>query len=473
MGDERSAPRCARPSPSSRACSRPSARRVGSVRRRRSSTSPATPRTRRSTRGSASSCDALDRERGTGPATGSSTWRRRRRLTRSSSTSARRGSTGARERAGWTRIVIEKPFGPRPGERARAEPDGRAGVFDEDQIYRIDHYLGKETVQNILVFRFANAIFEPLWNRKYVDHVQITVAETLGVEGARRLLRGGRRAARHGAEPPAPAAVPGRDGAAGLASTPSPSATRRSRCCARMRPIDPRRASTRVAVRGQYGAGVRSAASRCPGYREEEGVAPRLDDRDLRRAQARRRQLALGGRAVLPAHGQAAAQARDRDRGPVQADAAPARSAASPTPASSRTCSCCASSPTRASRSASTPRCPGPSCASAPVKMDFRYGAAFGGDPPEAYERLLLDAMLGDAHAVRAPRRGRSRVGAVGPVLDRWAAASKASSRTTRRGPGDRRRPTCSSSARAVAGAGCRPISRCRPISAGCAAAAT
>src|SRR6202041_2102733 len=81
----------------------------------------------------------------------------------------------------WRRVVVEKPFG-HDLESAKTLNQQLLKVADEKQVFRIDHYLGKETVQNIMAFRFANGIFEPVWNRRYVDHVQVTVSETLGVE---------------------------------------------------------------------------------------------------------------------------------------------------------------------------------------------------------------------------------------------------------------------------------------------------
>ena len=85
-------------------------------------------------------------------------------------------------RSRWVRVIIEKPFG-HDLESAKALNDEVNKVFHEDQIFRIDHYLGKETVQNILVFRFANGIFENVWNRNYIDHIEITAAESIGIEG--------------------------------------------------------------------------------------------------------------------------------------------------------------------------------------------------------------------------------------------------------------------------------------------------
>ncbi len=90
--------------------------------------------------------------------------------------------TDGSDKKPWVRTIIEKPFG-HDLDSARALNDEVNKVFDEDQIFRIDHYLGKETVQNILVFRFANGIFENVWNRNYIDHVEITAAESIGIEG--------------------------------------------------------------------------------------------------------------------------------------------------------------------------------------------------------------------------------------------------------------------------------------------------
>ena len=124
--------------------------------------------------------------------------------------------------------------------RRRHSIESFSGVLEEHQIYRIDHYLGKETVQNILVLRFANGMFEPIWNRDHIDHVQITVAETLTVGRRGRFYDATGALARHGAEPSVPAAVARGHGAARRASRRTPSARKRpklsTRCMCRMKP---------------------------------------------------------------------------------------------------------------------------------------------------------------------------------------------------------------------------------------------
>ena len=216
------------------------------------------------------------------------------------------------------RVVMEKPIG-HDLASARAINDAVGRVFEESQIFRIDHYLGKESVQNLLVTRFANTFLEPLWNSHWIDHVQITVAESLGVGEPRRLLRRLRRAARHGAEPPAPAALPGRDGAADV-RRPRDRARREAQgapgAASRWRP--PTSTATPCAAGTAPGWSTASPCRRTP-----TSWATASRHRDVRGAQGRGAELALGRRAVLPAHRQADGPPALGDRGAVQGAAAP------------------------------------------------------------------------------------------------------------------------------------------------------
>jgi glucose-6-phosphate 1-dehydrogenase len=169
---------------------------------------------------------------------------------------------------GWRRIVIEKPFG-RDLDSARRLNAAIHDTWDESQVYRIDHYLGKETVQNLMAIRFGNAIFEPLWNRGYVDHVQITAAEDLGLEGragyyeeagiVRDMLQNHlmQLFALTAMEPPA-------------AFDAEAIRDEKTKVLRAVKPIPAGRVK-QVAVRGQYGPGSMDG-ERVPGYREEPGV---------------------------------------------------------------------------------------------------------------------------------------------------------------------------------------------------------
>jgi hypothetical protein len=219
--------------------------------------------------------------------------------------------------------------------------------MDEDQIYRIDHYLGKETVQNIMVFRFANGFIEPLWNRNHIDHVQITVAESVGVEhrgayyeeaGALRDMIPNHLLVLLGF----------------LAMEPPNSFEAKAlrdevnKVLDAIKPLTPEQVLTH-AVRGQYGPGTMPDGEQVQAYRSSPGVDPKVPHRDLRRAQADHGQLALGRRALLSAHRQAPDRPVHRGRHPVQEGAdhhVPGHRRRRGDP----TCWCCASSPTRASR---------------------------------------------------------------------------------------------------------------------------
>jgi len=292
----------------------------------------------------------------------------------------------------FSRIIVEKPIG-HDLESARRINDALAQAFDEQQVFRIDHYLGKETVQNILVMRFGNAIFEPLWNQKYVDHVQITVAEEEGV-GTRARYYEEAGALRDmvqnhmlqllcltAMEPPwSMDADVVRDQRLAVLNCLRPITARDLDCCA---------------VRAQYAGGFVRGAE-VSGYREEDGVAPdsktetyvalkaHIDNwrwagvpfylRTGRRLPKRATEIAVQFKDVPPILFNIHPEA------PLDANVLVFRI-----------------QPDEGMSLRISTKVPGARVRIYPVKMDFRYGSTFGDQSPEAYERLLLDVMAGDA----------------------------------------------------------------------------
>jgi glucose-6-phosphate 1-dehydrogenase len=317
---------------------------------------------------------------------------------------------------GWVRIIIEKPFG-RDLASSRALNQVVTSVFAEEQVYRIDHYLGKETVQNILVFRWANGIFEPLWNRSHVDHVQITVGESIGVEnrGAYYEEAGALRdmIQNHilqllclvAMEPPVTFdAAPVRD--------------EKTKVMHAIRPIAADEVD-RLAVRGQYGPGFVDGR-RVVGYREENGVSStsitetfavlRLEVDNWRWAGVPF-YLRTGKRLAKRAS-EIAVQFKPTPhlvfRRNPEVLAEPNLLALRIQPDEGMSLSFAA-------------KLPGPNLRIRPVEMEFDYGRAFGGEPPEAYERLLLDAMKGDPTLYARGEWVDLAWELLTPVLEAWA----------------------------------------------------
>ena len=291
-------------------------------------------------------------------------------------------------RKGWTRVIVEKPF----GHDLESAQDLNALLhkhFDESQIFRIDHYLGKETVQNMLALRFANGIFEPIWNRQFIDHIQITVAETLGIEGRAEYYEeaGAIRdifqnhllqlIALTAMEPPIDLAADSvrNEKVKVLKSihTPGP----------------------KHVVRGQYGRGY-IEGQEVPGYREEAGVDPssmtetfiaaklfvdnwRWADTPIyiragKRMARRETTIAIEfKRAPHPPFVEAAADGLRPNVLLIHIQ------------------------PDEGVSLEIGAKVPGQGLQIRTVHMDFLYGGAFRTDLPEAYERLLVDCMRGDA----------------------------------------------------------------------------
>ena len=319
-----------------------------------------------------------------------------------------------RHDGGWRRVVIEKPFG-HDLESAKKLNREVGKVFREAQVYRIDHYLGKETVRNLLVFRFGNGIFEPLWNRRYVDHVQVTVAESIGIEGRGQFYEetGAVRdviqnhllqlVSLVAMEPPA---------------TFEADALRDEKVkvlrAIGTHPADP----LDDVVRGQYGRGW-VGGEQVPGYREELDVdresetetfvAARLliDDwrwsgvpfyvRTGKRLPKRSTEIAIQFREV-PHH-----LFRETSAEP-DANLLAIRI-----------------QPDEGIMLRFGAKVPGLGLDVRSVTMDFTYGSAFSVDSPDAYETLILDALQGDASLFTRADEVEEAWSLVDPFIDAWA----------------------------------------------------
>lgn len=295
-------------------------------------------------------------------------------------------------RSGWTRIVIEKPYG-RDLTSARALEEEVHKVFREDQVYRIDHYLGKETVQNILVFRFANGIFEPLWDRRYVDHVQITVGETYGV-GSRAGYYDQSGVIRDMFQNHLLQLLTLTAMEAPVAFNADAVRDEKVKVLRALRPMCESDALQNT-YRAQYASGYING-ERVKGYKDEDRVSSNSVTETYLAAKIYLDNWRWSGvpfylRSAkrLPLHfTEIAIQFKQIPLSLFNwhnmAGDAPNVLVLNLQPNEGITLSFGA-------------KRPGPINQIAPVSMKFSYQNAFGSEPPEAYERLLLDALLGDA----------------------------------------------------------------------------
>jgi glucose-6-phosphate 1-dehydrogenase len=317
----------------------------------------------------------------------------------------------------WSRIVIEKPFG-HDLESGRHLNDAVMSVFDESQVYRIDHYLGKDTVRNLLVFRFANGIFEPVWNRRYVDHVQITVAEDLGVEGrgafyeeagaSRDILQNHmlQLLSLVAMEPP-------------IAFEADALRDEKVRV---LRAIDPGWTEERVradVVRGQYASGW-VGAEKVPGYREEPEVDPKST---VETYVALRLEVENWRWAGVPFYLRTGKRlARRATEIAIQFNRPPLMlfkdSASDP----ESNLLAMRIQPDEGILLRFAVKVPELGLDVRSVNMDFTYGSTFLTDAPEAYETLLLDAMLGDASLFTRADEVEAAWGLVTPLDRLWGA---------------------------------------------------
>jgi glucose-6-phosphate 1-dehydrogenase len=312
----------------------------------------------------------------------------------------------------WRRVVIEKPFG-RDLASARQLNSDLAKVAAEEQIYRIDHYLGKETVQNILVFRFTNGVFEPIWNRLHVDHVQITVAEALGVE-----RRGGYYDHTGALRDMVPSHL--LQLLTFTAMDPpnsfSPAALHNEQMKV-LEAVHPLREGP-DAVRAQYGAGA-AAGQPLPAYRQEPRVSP---DSSTETYVALRLGIDSWRWAGVPFYIRTGKRLADRRTEVViqfkRASLSLFQSASVKLPDANRLL--IQIQPTESIELEFAAKVPGPAVTVAPVAMHFCYRDYFKLENRTGYETLLYDAMIGDASLFKRGDVIEAGWNVVQPVLEAW-----------------------------------------------------
>ncbi len=317
---------------------------------------------------------------------------------------------------GWSRVIVEKPFGFDLVSAGKLNREINQ-VFDESQVYRIDHYLGKETVQNLAVFRFGNGLFEPIWNRRYIDSVQITVAETVGVEGRGEFYdqTGALRdiVQNHGLqlltvfamEPPVEfKAQDLRDEKVKV-----------------LRAVKPMTRSDVAAnvVRGQYVSGW-VEGEKVHAYRDEPEVAP---DSQTETFVAMKVAIDSWRWAGVPFYIRTGKTLATRATEiSVQFKRAPlALFARAGTPAIDPNILAIRIQPDEGILLRFGAKVPGQGLQIRSVNMDFRYGSSFAVDSPDAYETLLLDAMIGDPSLFTRGDEVERAWEILEPVLKAWA----------------------------------------------------
>lgn len=317
----------------------------------------------------------------------------------------------------WRRIIIEKPFGS-DLDSAKRLNTGIKQVLDESQIYRIDHYLGKETVQNIMVFRFANGIFEPIWNRRYIDHVQITAAECVGVEqrGGYYDVSGGLRdmVPNHlfqlvtltAMEPP-------------ISFEANAVRDEQAKILHAIQPLTPEEVLSRT-VRGQYGEGM-IGEERVPAYRAEPKVGP---DSSTETFVALKLLIDNWRWADVPFYLRTGKRLAQRvTEISIQFKRAPFMLFRDTPVERLRTNRLAIRiQPNEGISLRFGAKIPGPVMRLGAVDMDFNYVDYFGSTPSTGYERLLYDCMIGDATLFQRADMVEAGWKVVSPIQDVWKA---------------------------------------------------